>query len=119
MQEIKTTQLVKRYKNLTAVDHLDLEIQQGELFSLLGVNGAGKTTTIKMLTCLAKPTAGDAYVGGHSITKQPEQVKRLIGVSPQETAIAPNMTVEENLELICGIHGFSGEKTGQRIGQLS
>ena len=119
MQAIQTAGLVKRYKNLTAVDHLDLEIQQGELFSLLGVNGAGKTTTIKMLTCLAKPSAGDACVGGYSITKQPEQVKRLIGVSPQETAVAPNLSVKENLELICGIHGFSKEKTQARIKELS
>ena len=119
MQAIKTTELVKRYKNLTAVDKLHLEIQQGELFSLLGVNGAGKTTAIKMLSCLTKPTEGDAMVGGHSITREPEQVKRLIGVSPQETAVAPNLTVKENLELICGIHGFSGEKTSARIEQLS
>ena len=119
MQEIKTTALVKRYKNLTAVDQLDLEIRQGELFSLLGVNGAGKTTTIKMLTCLTKPTAGDALVGGHSITQEPELVKRLIGVSPQETAVAPNLSVKENLELICGIHGFSREKTRSKIQELS
>ena len=119
MQAIQTIGLVKRYKNLTAVDHLDLEIQQGELYSLLGVNGAGKTTTIKMLTCLTKPTAGDALVGGYSITKEPEQVKRLIGVSPQETAVAPNLTVKENLELICGIHGFSREKTHAKIRELT
>ena len=119
MQEIKTTQLVKRYKNLTAVDKLGLEIQQGELFSLLGVNGAGKTTAIKMLSCLTKPTSGDAIVGGYSITKEPEQVKRLIGVSPQETAVAPNLSVKENLELICGIHGFSKEKTKAKILELS
>jgi len=73
MQAIKTTRLVKRYKNLTAVDKLGLEIQQGELFSLLGVNGAGKTTVIKMLSCLTKPTDGDAIVGGYSITKLSEQ----------------------------------------------
>ena len=96
MQEIKTTQLVKQYKNLTAVDKLSLEIRQGELFSLLGVNGAGKTTVIKMLSCLTKPTSGDAIVDGYSITKEPEQVKRLIGVSPQETAVAPNLSVKEN-----------------------
>ena len=119
MQEIKTTQLVKQYKNLTAVDKLVLEIQQGELFSLLGVNGAGKTTAIKMLSCLTKPTSGDAIVGGYSITKEPEQVKRLIGVSPQETAVAPNLSVKENLELICGIHGFSKEKTKAKIQELS
>ena len=119
MQAIKTTELVKRYKSITAVDKLDLEIRQGELFSLLGVNGAGKTTTIKMLSCLTMPTDGDALVGGHSITKESEQVKRLIGVSPQETAVAPNLSVEENLELICGIHGFSKEKTQAKITELS
>ncbi len=119
MLEIKTTELVKRYKNLTAVDKLNLEIQRGELFSLLGVNGAGKTTAIKMLSCLTKPTAGDAVVGGYSIAKEPEQVKRLIGVSPQETAVAPNLSAEENLELICGIHGFTKEKTQTKIKELS
>ena len=119
MQAIKTTELVKRYKNITAVDKLDLEIRQGELFSLLGVNGAGKTTTIKMLSCLTMPTDGDAVVGGYSITKESEQVKRLIGVSPQETAVAPNLSVKENLELICGIHGFSKEKTQAKITELS
>ena len=119
MPAIRTTDLVKRYKNLTAVDHLNLEIQQGELFSLLGVNGAGKTSSIKMLTCLTIPTEGDAVVGGYSITRQPNQVKRRIGVSPQETAVAPNLSVKENLELICGIHGFSREKTQAKIRELS
>ena len=119
MQAIEAMGLVKRYKNVTAVNKLHLEIRQGELFSLLGVNGAGKTTTIKMLTCLTTPTGGDAVVGGHSITKEPEQVKRLIGVSPQETAVAPNLSVKENLELICGIHGFSGEKTKTKIREIS
>ena len=119
MQAIKTVELVKQYKNLTAVDKLNLEIHQGELFSLLGVNGAGKTTAIKVLSCLTKPTGGDAFVGGYSITKQPDRVKRLIGVSPQETAVAPNLSVKENLELICGIHGFSKEKTETKIQELS
>ena len=119
MQAIEAKGLVKRYKHLTAVDDLHLEIQQGELFSLLGVNGAGKTTTIKMLTCLTKPTEGDALVGGYSITKEPEQVKHRIGVSPQETAVAPNLSVEENLKLICGIHGFTKEKTAAKIKELS
>ena len=119
MHAIKTVELVKQYKNITAVDKLDLEIREGELFSLLGVNGAGKTTTIKMLSCLTMPTNGDAVVGGYSITKESEQVKRLIGVSPQETAIAPNLSVKENLELICGIHGFSKEKTKLKIREFS
>ncbi len=119
MQAIKTTGLVKRYKKITAVDMLNLEIQQGELFSLLGVNGAGKTTTIKMLSCLTEPTEGDAVVDGYSVKNEPEKVKRLIGVSPQETAVAPNLSVKENLELICGIHEFSKEKTKEKIEELS
>ena len=119
MQAIKTIGLVKHYKNIVAVDKLDFELREGELFSLLGVNGAGKTTVIKMLSCLTKPTQGDAIVGGHSITKNPEKVKRLIGVSPQETAVAPNLSVKENLELICGIHEFSKEKTSMKIRELS
>ena len=119
MYAIKIRSLVKQYKNLTAVDKLNLEIKQGELFSLLGVNGAGKTTTIKMLTCLTKPTDGDANVGGYSVTKDQDEVKRLIGVSPQETAVAPNLSVKENLELICGIYGFSKEKTVAKIYELS
>ena len=119
MEAIKTKGLRKCYKSITAVEGLDLRIHKGELFSLLGVNGAGKTTTIKMLTCLTRPTAGEAHVGGHSIEKEAERVKAIIGVSPQETAVAPNLTVRENLELICGIHGFSREKTAGKIEELS
>lgn len=119
MSAIKTIELVKKYKDITAVDHINLEIKKGELFSLLGVNGAGKTTIIKMLTCLTKPTTGDAFVGGYSVIKQSDQVKQLIGVSPQETAVAPNLSVFENLELICGIYGFSKEKTQNKIQELS
>ena len=119
MYAIETKGLVKRYKNLTAVDGLELNVRQGELFSLLGVNGAGKTTAIKMLSCLTKPTRGEAWVDGYSVTEEPERVKRLIGVSPQETAVAPNLTVKENLELICGIHGFDREKTAAKLRELS
>ena len=119
MYAIQTKALTKRYKKLTAVDQLNLEIRRGELFSLLGVNGAGKTTTIKMLTGLTRPTEGEALVGGYSIGKDAEKIKQHIGVSPQETAVAPNLTVEENLELICGIQGFSKEKTKGKIEELS
>ena len=119
MQAIRTTSLTKHYQNLTAVDQLDLEIRQGELFSLLGVNGAGKTTTIKMLTGLTRPTGGDAYVGGHSITESPEKVKALIGVSPQETAVAPGLSVQENLQLMCGVHGFDKAKSTAKIEELT
>ena len=119
MYAIQTTALTKRYKEITAVDGLDLEIRRGELYALLGVNGAGKTTAIRLLTGLTRPTSGDALVGGYSITKEREQVKRRIGVAPQETAIAPNLTVKENLELICGIYGFSRGKTAAKIAELS
>ena len=119
MEAIKTDKLTKKYKNLTAVDSLDLLVEQGELFALLGVNGAGKTTTIKMLSCLTKPTGGDAYLNGNSIVSAPAAVKNVIGVSPQETAVAPGLTVKENLALMCGVHGFSKEKRQQKIKELS
>ena len=93
---------------------VSLSIQEGELFALLGVNGAGKTTLIKMLSCLTKPTSGDALLFGKSIITDPQQVKQLIAVSPQETAIAPNLTVRENLELMAGVHGFNKEKTNKK-----
>ena len=117
--EIKTNALIKRYRDVVAVDGVDLEIRSGELFALLGVNGAGKTTMVKMLSCLTRPTEGDATVGGYSVVREPEMVKRLIGVSPQETAVAPNLSVKENLELICGIHGFGKEKTQAKISELA
>ena len=119
MDAIQTIDLTKRYKDLVAVDHLNLTIRQGELFSLLGINGAGKTTTIKMLSCLSKPTGGDAFVGGSSILHDTQTVKSCIGVSPQETAVAPNLSVQENLELMCGIHGFTKEKQQARIAELA
>ena len=117
--EIKTKALIKRYRDVVAVDGVDLEIRSGELFALLGVNGAGKTTMVKMLSCLTRPTEGDATVGGYSVTGESEMVKRLIGVSPQETAVAPNLSVKENLELICGIHDFGKEKTQAKISELA
>ena len=119
MEAIRTDQLTKKYKDITAVDRLDLQIQQGELFSLLGVNGAGKTTTIKMLSCLTRPTGGDAFLCGKSIRKDTAGVKSLIAVSPQETAVAPGLSVRENLELICGVHGFAKEKRNQKIKELT
>ena len=119
MEAIKTVNLTKQYKNFIAVDKLNLQIEQGELFSLLGINGTGKTTTIKMLSCLTKPTTGDAFVGGNSIIHNETSVKNIIAVSPQETAVAPNLSVKENLELICGIYSFSKEKSKAKIKELS
>ena len=106
MDAIYICELTKKYKDVTAVDGLNLRVQKGELICLLGVNGAGKSTTVKMLSCLTRPTRGDAFLMEKSIVKEPGAVKTVIGVSPQETAIAPGLTVEENLALICGVHGF-------------
>ena len=119
MNAIKAVRLIKRYGSITAVDDLNLEIKQGELFALLGLNGAGKSTTIRMLSCITLPTEGDAFVGDYSIKENSCQVKRLIGVSPQENAVAPNLTVKENLELICGIQGFTRDKTKVKVSELS
>lgn len=116
---IEASGLTKRYGALTAVDHLNLRVERGELFSLLGVNGAGKTTTIRMLCCLTKPTEGDAALCGASIVREPMLVKEKIGVSPQETAVAANLTAEENLRLLCGMHGMSHAETDERVRALS
>lgn len=119
MEAIRIAGLTKQYKDLTAVNHLNLTVAQGELLSLLGVNGAGKTTTIKILSCLTKPSSGDAFLLGNSVTGNSNQVKALIAVSPQETAVAPNLTARENLQLMAGAHGFSQEKTKQRINEVA
>ena len=112
MSAIQTINLTKRFKDKTAVNRLNLSIEQGELYALLGVNGAGKTTTIKMLSCLISPTSGDAVLLGDSIVAKPHMVKEKINVSPQETAVARNLSVKENLELIAGIYG-SNKKDAQ------
>lgn len=118
MNAIETTNLTKIYGSLTAVDHLSLSIPQGELFALLGVNGAGKSTTIKMLCGLTRPNDGEITLLGKSMLRDEAAAKAMIAVSPQETAVAPNLTADENLALMCGIHGFSKEKTQERIRAL-
>lgn len=115
MLAIKIENLTKKYKDTVAVDGLSLSIEKGELFSLLGVNGAGKTTTIKMLSCLTNADSGDAFLNGYSIQKDTAKVKEIIAVSPQESAVAQNLAVKENLELICRVHGFSKEETKKKI----
>ena len=136
MDGIVTAGLTKRYRDVTAVDGLDLTVRQGELFALLGVNGAGKTTAVRMLSCLTRPTAGQAQVCGRSVTDEPQAVKALIGLSPQETAVAANLTAEENLLFMARVHGLDnraarvraeeltgalglGEVLGRRAGKLS
>ena len=119
MDAIKTVSLTKKYKDLTAVNDLSLTVKQGELFSLLGVNGAGKTTTIKMLSCLTMPTGGDALLNGKSIISDSAGVKSIIAVSPQETAVAPGLSVRENLELMCGVHGIGKAERVEKIAELT
>lgn len=118
MDAIQIRGLTKQYRDVTAVDGLELTIRQGELFALLGVNGAGKTTTIKMLSCLVQPTAGEAFLEGFSVTKDSAKVRSLLAVSPQESAVAPNLTVEENLRLMCGVHGLSGTRVAEVMSEF-
>ncbi len=115
MNAAELISLRKEYKNITAVKDVSFTIKDGEVFSLLGMNGAGKTTILKMLSCLTKPTSGDALVYGHSIVKEPEKVKELIGISPQENSFAKKLTVEENLRFMCGIYGMDKEKTNKNV----
>ena len=118
MYAIKTEALSKHYRDVIAVNGLSLTVEEGELFSLLGINGAGKTTTIKMLSCLTTPTSGDAYLLGKSIKKESSDVKSSIAVSPQESAIAKGLSVKENLELMCGVFGFDKKKRDAKIKEL-
>lgn len=119
MKAVEAVKLTKKYKTKTAVDGIDFHVEKGELFALLGVNGAGKTTTIRMLTCLSKPTSGSAEVCGHNTLTESEAVKRIIGISPQDTAIAENLTIKENLQLVCKIYGFSKDKTTAKINEMT
>lgn len=118
MSAVITKGLTKRYGKKTAVDHINLEIEDGELFALLGVNGAGKTTTVRMLTCLSEPHEGEALVNGHSVLTEKDAVKAVVGISPQDTAVAEKLTVRENLELMAKVAGFSKEKTEEKINDM-
>ncbi len=101
---ISIKNLTKKFKDLCAVDSLSLDIYEGEIFALLGVNGAGKTTTIRMLSCISRPTSGNAEIDGFSLKKQSAKIKEIINISPQETAIAGNLTVRENMEFIASLY---------------
>src|SRR5690606_546307 len=115
---IEIKQLTKQYGAKVAVDRITLNIADGELFALLGMNGAGKTTLINMLSTITQPTSGDALLNGRSIVTEADQVKKFIAVSPQETAIAPNLTVRENLELMAGLYGFDKQAVKQKTEQM-
>lgn len=118
MIAIETNNITKKYGDKKVIHDVSLTINKGEVFSLLGVNGAGKSTLIKMLSCLLKPTSGKAFIFGYDVIKEADQVKNVIAVSPQETAIAPNLTVHENLKLMAGIHGFSNKDREQKVTEI-
>ncbi|NLF87477.1 ABC transporter ATP-binding protein [Candidatus Bathyarchaeota archaeon] len=118
MIAIQTRDLTKKYGTKTAANSLNISINQGELFGLLGVNGAGKTTTIKMLSCLSKPTSGDATILEHNILTDANKVKEVTNVSPQETAVAPNLTVRENIEMIAGIYGMNKATASEKTSKI-
>lgn len=118
MYAIETTGLTRRFGSRVAVDHVNLSVREGELFALLGVNGAGKTTTIRMLCCLLPPTEGDAALMGRSVRGSIQAVKGCLNVSPQETAVAPNLSVRENLELIARLYGCPKRQAEARAKEL-
>ncbi len=115
MTAIKTQGLTKKYKDVVAVSDLSLEIDEGEIFALLGVNGAGKTTTIKMLSTLIPPSSGKAEIFGMDAVKDKDAIRPLMGVSPQETAVAPALTVKENLEFMAGVYGVNGKSATDEL----
>ena len=110
MYSIETKKITKKFKDKVAVNGIDLEIKKGELFALLGTNGAGKTTTIKMLSGLILPTSGEIKIENMNIKKDIFKIKEILNVSPQETAIAPNLTVKENLEFMAGVYQIQNKE---------
>ena len=115
---IRASGLTRQFGEFVAVDGIDLAVEHGELFSLLGTNGAGKTTTIKMLSCLLRPSGGTATILGHDIEADPLAVKRVIAISPQETAVAAHLNAWENLSLMAGLHGIPKDRSRQRSEEL-
>lgn len=113
---IQIINLIKKYKEKIAVNNINLTIKEGELFALLGTNGAGKTTTIKMLSTLILPTEGEIKIAGYDITKDSVKIKEIVNVSPQETAIAPNLTVKENLDFMAGVYKIKNKN--EKIDEL-
>jgi len=115
---LEVTNLVKKYGDFVAVNGISFEIQEGEIFSLLGPNGAGKTTTISVLSTLYSPTSGDATIGGYSVSRQPMQVRKLIGVVPQDLALYEDLTARENLSFWGQMYDLGGKALDRRIGQV-
>lgn len=118
MKAVEVKNLVKKYRDKTAVNSISFSVGKGELFALLGVNGAGKTTTIRMISCLSTPTSGEAFVNGHNCLTESEAVKSEIGISPQETSVAENLTVRENLEFMAAVYGFDKAEIKSRADEM-
>ena len=118
MNAIVAQGLSKHYGAKKAVDHLNLTVEKGELMALLGVNGAGKTTAIRMFSCLSSATEGSCSICGYSCQTEQAQVKKRIGISPQDTAVAENLTVKENLQFMAQVHGMDKEKTGRKVQEM-
>ncbi len=116
--QIKINNLTKKYKDVVAVDDISFSVNSGEIFALLGVNGAGKTTTIKMMTALTKCNSGEIFYDSYELKKDGDKIKKLINVSPQETAIADNLTVKENLSFIACIYGFSKQQAKDKTQRI-
>ena len=115
---IQTMDLTKQFDDLVAVNELNIYVKRGELVGLLGPNGAGKTTTISMLSTILKPTNGDANVNGHSINANPHEVRKKIGVVPQENIFYEYLTAKENCELFASMHGIKKEEIKSHVKDL-
>ena len=116
---IETENLTKVYNNnFTAVNSLNLEIPNKTIFGMLGPNGAGKTTTIKMLTCLIQPTSGRASVGGYDVQKNPDEVRNLLGMVPQQVSLYKDLTVMENSQMCADYYGVPKDERDSRIEDL-
>ena len=115
---LEVRNIVKRYGSVTAVDGVSFSVNSGEIFGLLGPNGAGKTTTIRMLTTLTKPTAGELFVDGYSVVNEQVEVKRRIGVVPQQNNFEQELTGRENLLLHALLHKMPKKIRDARIAEL-
>jgi ABC-2 type transport system ATP-binding protein len=115
---IETRALTKSFNGLTAVDKLDITVESGEIFSLLGPNGAGKTTTISMLCTILKPTSGSATVNGFDIAKEPNQVRKSIGIVFQDPSIDDRLTGRENLYMHANLYGIAPGEQRERIDRI-
>lgn len=115
---IKTNNLTKKFKDFTAVDNININVYSGEIYAFLELNGAGKTTTIKMLTCLLKPTSGDALINGLDINTQKDKIKEIVSISPQESAFAPNLNIYQNLVFMGRIYSLTKKQADERAKEL-